>query len=108
MTKQDKAHTELPWKTNGRFVNSGFDLVAKAGPIGCAPPDKKSSADAAFIVTACNEHYENRALISDLVEALEWILAEQNTGTDPADIYGTEMWKFARAALSKAKGGEQS
>jgi hypothetical protein len=72
MTKQDKAHTELPWTELPWVVQEhgdGTGIVRQAKTnqmVAQAVFD-----DAAFIVTACNEHYENKALISVLCTALE-------------------------------------
>jgi hypothetical protein len=60
-------HTPLPWLTHGRYIGTANHRSA-VGEVrdvnGNWGNDAKSSADAAFIVEACNSYYESRAALA--------------------------------------------
>lgn len=99
MTKQDKAHTELPWTAELQAARPCDYYVAKDAD-GNHVCSFASLEDAAFIVTACNEHYETKALIAELVGVLEDIV--ENSPEDEGGIYCEQV---ALAALRKAGAG---
>ena len=86
--KQAK-HTPLPWidneKTGDIYSSVGFD------PIGTATHGNKK-ANAAFIVRACNSHYELLELAKD---AVMFLSAAHMDGKLTADL---------KAAIAKAEG----
>jgi len=100
-------HTPLPWKERfcdicGPDCDDGDDLVlgcvgrsyglrsAEYGIVKNHTPEGK--ANAAFIVRACNSHYELLEALEDAVQCIE------------PDVYPS-AYSAARAAISKAKGG---
>jgi hypothetical protein len=96
MTETKAQHTPLPWTYEGFtsiFAPSGLAVAnTRADHFGA----DRAQANAAFIVRACNSHYE-------MVEALETLLADiddQGYGGVPS----TNL-PMAQAALAKAKGG---
>lgn len=103
MTENNKPkHTPLPWRVSaGLYVKHDLPGGLEES-IADAYPGRMLEAphNAAFIVRACNAHYE-------LVEALENLLAE------PARSDGTEdqarvsaVRRRARAALARVKEGK--
>jgi hypothetical protein len=84
----DKA-TPRPWKAHGPLVymgrEGGFDLRH------CPEPE----ANAALIVEAVNSYDAHKAMIAELVEALELVVDDE--ATFPV------IYRAARAALAKAK-----
>lgn len=104
-------HTPLPWTNKpGPFfvcqVGSNFDdpgIWSEAFQTDGTPfpfGDKKD--DAAFIVRACNSHYELLATLKELVE-VERKDKLTNPDISATDAYRGEVWNKARAAISKAE-----
>jgi len=121
MTKQDNAHSPLPWTyEKSRYRREGeYDcaigqdgwLIAECfGRLTENTGDKietrteNAVANAAFIVEACNSYYQNKTLISELEGVLEQA-KRYITGEDV--LYRAAMLKNIDAALSKAKGAAQ-
>ena len=113
------AHTPLPWASQPLETGDdvGVSIVgSNLGGLVCASlpwPTEIDSGDysrvesnAAFIVRACNSHYQ-------LVEAVERLLnmpGDIDTECNPPEMQQRalkerlEAWQFARAALSQAGG----
>lgn len=100
-------HTELPWRSPGTMVRdagpafapiAANTLIAKVYST-AYKDDAQALANAAFIVRACNSHYE-------LLEALKaftfegFTLHEVEWRVDPGTF---ARIKVARAAISKAE-----
>ncbi len=100
-------HTPLPWRTvsysgnDGRGVEihtCGDTLTYPVARIIDHDPDiEMLEADAAFIVLACNSHYELLAALESAAESIEQLV---KVGRIPANNAGL---RDARAAIAKAK-----
>lgn len=112
-TPDTPAHTPLPWQVIGSDPSEGFDcfwIKGQPSPmlrgftqeIGCINGSQLSaepSANAAFIVRACNSHYQ-------LVDSLRAMQAREcRSWCSEALNEHTRACVSARAALSQA-GGE--
>ena len=103
----ERKHSELPWTviTDGetlkiKWFNGGS--IANAMFTNLNRERLPAEANAAFIVTACNAHY-------DLVEALEEMISKLEIAarlecSEPFDIEKLPLVKKGRTALSKARG----
>ena len=94
-------HTPTPWTDSmGMAQRPVVTAVTHTADIAAMSLSGGKSLDeayanAAFIVRACNAHY-------DLVEALEATIPAMGTDISDVDIVG--VFAKARAALAKAKG----
>jgi len=91
-------HTPLPWVSKGRYIGGPMHM-SYVGEVrdenGNWSDTAKSRDDAAFIVRACNSHY-------DLLEAAKWAEAAISPfSKDPAGKSGIAK---LRAAIAKAEG----
>lgn len=92
-------HSPLPWAHDGENVNDyggRYEQISDAG--GCEVSGEYGGpceVDAAFIVHACNSHYE---LLEALEEAMGW------NWLDESDTVPKEVKDQCAAALKKAKG----
>ena len=63
-------HTKLPWETNGSCLIKGENReMVSCFSIGGGSVDVDGKANAAFIVKACNSHYQLLEAIKDLHRA---------------------------------------
>lgn len=109
-------HSALPWeatpaigalgefcfmdiKCEGDFYTIATATSARATPKGVVNDREWSEANAAFIVRACNSHYE-------LLEALKWLVSriEPMEQDGSINIPGVATLNQARAAIAKAEG----
>ena len=103
------AHTPLPWVidkygsvTHGRECVSanGFSMVMSPGDV-----QNEAKANAAFIVRACNSHYQlveaAKAIMPTNLNLADWL---PDDATIPLDVPVSEL-RALSAALSQA-GGE--
>ena len=83
--------TELPWTVGGTYKRevrcAAFDPVADAWPISGITIDGAID-NAAFIVQACNEHYKQKELNTQLLEALKSAADELAFLVNHVDIGG--------------------
>lgn len=101
-SKHNNADTELPWKYNQSrelIVDANHDPVVEVVASNMSIDELRATSN--LVIKSVNQHYENKALISELVEGLEQ--AEQ--GQTLSDVLANYR-RIRRAALSKAKGGE--
>jgi hypothetical protein len=95
-------HTPTPWHacawschactTVGRDVNGKFEAIAELRPVGSGYMDNEASANAAFIVHACNSQ---AALLAALEKAATFCESRRDGG-----LLAEEL----RAAIKAAKG----
>ncbi len=103
-------HTPLPWRIGVRTAHSKRDIYGPKGELVTLSDAvftslEEAQANAAFIVRACNNHY-------DLIAALEAIMARLKGEFDhpalmaigPLSTTDADIGTIAEAALSKAKG----
>lgn len=105
---EQAARTPLPWDW---FHDAGCGLPCIYGPDDAAvamldpwtseeDKDGIAEADAAFIVRACNSHYE---LLEACSAWIDWLKPDTPWREDAAD-YETRMLDAMRAAIAKATG----
>jgi hypothetical protein len=113
----DTKHTALPWVANKARIEQpdmpGFNgsryRIADAyssDVLACTPKFKEAQANAAFIVTACNSHYEMldalkrcTAEIAKEAHRLQFVLGAH----ERSDVLD-RLVQEANAAISKAEG----
>jgi hypothetical protein len=93
-------HTPLPWHFQDEYIRADSENMDDSGNIVADVYVKPSSthddimqANAAFIVRACNSHYEMLAALKGMLS-----IADRYTGVCLKEIDN------ARAAIAKAKG----
>ena len=94
------AHTPLPWKPSdsGTSIWSAGEPLGKNKIIGICScdavsrPKDENTANTAFIIRACNSHYELVDTLQHLIDVLE-----TDEQPDESDLYP------ARCALAKAR-----
>ena len=65
MTTPVTAHTPLPWKAGGKFVTGHDGHICSMRPIDTRPATQ-DSANARYIVTACNAHPKLVAALKEI------------------------------------------
>ena len=119
MTKPQtkRGHTELPWSYNNTLVKTdgiievfvckdenGEDPIADILCLGAETGTKRTSeeanANAKFIVTACNNHYE---LLSITEDALAW---QEEYYRNSGDVEAVEVMDRLKQAIQKVKEGQ--
>lgn len=90
----EKKHTPLPWVCQGNIVTKDGNTIARTPAY---RPADEETANAAFIVRACNAH-------DDLVAVVEKLTRLFAPRTEMSLHLKIEVWNEAIAALAKAKG----
>jgi ABC-type nitrate/sulfonate/bicarbonate transport system substrate-binding protein len=94
--KDTSKHSPTPWEADGTRVYLGGPAMGGFDLRRCPNPE----ANAALIVEAVNSYDANRALIAELVKALEGAFFwAEDAGSPHAD----RISEIAKAALAKAK-----
>lgn len=97
-TEQNKsppAHTPLPWKADHLMITAGREMLAQLGISNNFQPPRpyECEANAAFIVRACNSHY-------DLLAACEEFVRKVDAG----EARSQNSYGQMKAAIAKARG----
>ena len=99
--QNEQKHTKLPWVVDENAVdsdpNNGYTHHRVALCLASDSCGDMCYANAEFIVTACNSHY-------DLLEALEELWESGNNTTYAFTKDGGKALEKARAAIQKATG----
>lgn len=98
-------HTKLPWHVGmkpgpmiyGTKGEQIADMMEANGEADLFPYVGENQANAAFIVRACNSHYELIAALEELTKSYH------SKSMMPVDKFPA-MWAFCESAIAKAKG----
>ena len=103
MTQQ--AHTPLPWHNDCFQIKSEAtgDNINHTG-FGCLPINRSSEAEAnaAFIVRACNNHYELLETLQDVFLMMDEQILVRNTDKDNEPDWAIKSMAFV-ARLKRAQ-----
>lgn len=99
--------TPRPWQTYDDGIAVGAapynDPIADVD----GGTEEENSANAALIVEAVNSYDANKALIAELVQALNYYACDENCAEWSCEPNSVSCGKRARAALAKAKAVQQ-
>ena len=91
-------HSPLPWKANAHLVYSNKSyLVAEA----LSQQIEVDCLDAQFIAKACNEYYQNKETIKNLIASCRLALNET-----PEHPLGEDVKRAIQETIAEAEKGE--